>query len=207
MNRFYKLLFLIPLIIIGCRNKDIEDKVFIQSIDSFNMNIYSNEGKKLYRIKSPYSIYNKEKNIFQLKETTINIYKSNEIEYIINSDESKLSNNYKLIELNGNVLVKYHQKDDELYANSFTWNINNSEYLLTGNVKFENTSITLNSNKAVLNKNNNIIEFYNPVKYMIKDNNEEKRFEINSENAYYNIITKSVSFSSKKERVRSKIYF
>ena len=42
---------------------------------------------------------------------------------------------------------------------------------------------------------------------MIKDNNEEKRFEINSENAYYNIITKSVSFSSKKERVRSKIYF
>ena len=207
MNRFYKLLFLIPLIIIGCRNKDIEDKVFIQSIDSFNMNIYSNEGKKLYRIKSPYSIYNKEKNIFKLKETTINIYKNNEIEYIINSDESKLANNYKLIELNGNVLVKYHQKDDELYANSFTWNINNSEYLLTGNVKFENTSITLNSNKAVLNKNNNIIEFYNPVKYMIKDNNEEKRFEINSENAYYNIITKSVSFSSKKERVRSKIYF
>ena len=207
MNRFYKLLFLIPLIIIGCRNDDIEDKVFIQSIDSFNMNIYSNEGKKLYRIESPYSIYNKEKNIFQLKETTINIYKSNEIEYIINSDESKLANNYKLIELNGNVLVKYHQKDDELYANSFTWNINNSEYLLTGNVKFENTSITLNSNKAVLNKNNNIIEFYNPVKYMIKDNNEEKRFEINSENAYYNIITKSVSFSSKKERVRSKIYF
>jgi len=53
----------------------------------------------------------------------------------------------------------------------------------------------------------NIIEFYNPVKYIIKDDNNEKKYEINSENAFYNINTDSVSFSAKEERVRSKIYF
>ena len=96
---------------------------------------------------------------------------------------------------------------DELYANSFTWSIQNSEYLLVGNVKFENDAITLSSNKAILNKDVNMIEFFNPVKYKIKDKNKENVFEINSENAFYNFDTKSVSFSSKKERVRSKIYF
>ena len=108
----------------------------------------------------------------------------------------------------GNVLVKtLIQYGDKLYADSFTWNILNSQYLLVGNVKFENNSITLSSDKAILNKDNNIIEFFNPVKYNIKDNNNKKAFEINSENAYYNINTKSVSFRSKEKRVRSKIYF
>ena len=165
------------------------------------------EGKKVVSIISPYSSYDKVNNIFNLQETTIYLFKENESMYIINSDKSNLTNN-KQLELNGNVLFKKLIKgDDLLYANNFTWNIENSIFLLRGNVKFENDSITLSSNKAILNKANNIIEFFNPVKYIIKDDNNESNYEINSENAYYNIDTKSVSFSSNKERVRSKLYF
>ena len=36
---------------------------------------------------------------------------------------------------------------------------------------------------------------------------KDSGYEINSENAYYNIDTKSLKFSSKNERVRSKLYF
>ena len=53
----------------------------------------------------------------------------------------------------------------------------------------------------------NIIEFFNPVKYIIKNDNNENKYEINSENAYYNIETESVSFGAKNKRVRSIIYF
>ena len=208
MNRFYKLFFIIPLIILGCKSKDIDEKYLSQSINDMNMNIFSKDGEKLLFIKSPYSKYDKGTNKFNLKDTTINIFKDNKLEYIINSDNSKLSNDNKLIELNGNVLVQtINQQDDKLTANSFTWNIQNSEYLLLGDVKLENNLITLSSNKAILKKSTNIIEFFNPVKYKFKDNIKDSGYEINSENAYYNIDNKSVNFKSKEERVRSKIYF
>ena len=208
MNRLYKLLLLLPLIIIGCKNKEIDEKYLSQSINTFNMNIFSKEGKKLISIKSPYSNYDKEKNIFDLKETTINLFKDNNLEYIISSDNSKLSNDNKLLELDGNVLVKtIIQQGDKLTANSFTWNIQNSEYLLIGNVKFENSLVTLSSNKAILKKSTNIIEFFNPVKYKLKDSMKDSRYEINSNNAYYNIDSKSLKFKSKESRVRSKVYF
>ena len=208
MNKFHNLFFLILILIVGCKAEKIEKNIVIQSVESLNMTIYSNNGKRLLTVKSPYSVFNKEKKIFNLKNTTINLFKDNKTEYVINSDKSKLSNNNNLIELIGNVIVKNHTKDqDKLYANSFTWSIQNSEYLLVGNVKYENDTITLTSNKAILNKDINMIEFFNPVKYKIKDKNKEDIYEINSENAYYNFDTKSVSFSSRKERVRSKIYF
>ena len=208
MNSPYKLLFLILILIIGCKNREVDDIKFTQSINSLNMNIFSYEGKKLLSIKSPYSNYNKQENTFNLKQTTINLFNNNELEYVINSDISKLSKNNKFLELNGNVLVKsFIQKDDKLYANKFTWNIEDSKYILVGDVKFKNNSVTLSSNKAILNKSNNVIEFFKPVKYKIDDINTESGYEINSNNAYYNIETKSVSFVSKDDRVRSKIYF
>ena len=208
MNRFYKLFFLLPIIITGCNSKDLDDKLISQSINSLDMNIYSIHGNKLLSIKSPYSNYDKIKNIFSLKKTTIKLFKDKKSEYIITSNNAKLSNNNKLIELNGNVQVKtVIKQEDKLFSNNFTWNIKNSEFLLEGEVKFINNSITLSSNKAILNKTNNIIEFFNPVKYKIKDSNNESSYEVNSENAYYNIDTKSVIFRSKEERVRSKIYF
>ena len=100
MNRWYKLFLILPIIIIGCKNKEIDENYLSQSINTLNMNIFSKEGEKLFSIKSPYSNYNKESNTFDLKKTTINLFKDNNIEYIINSDKSKISNDNKLIELN-----------------------------------------------------------------------------------------------------------
>ncbi len=208
MNSLYKLLLLFPIIIFGCKNNNIDEKYISQSINNLNMNIFSKDGEKLLSIRSPYSKYDKERNTFNLKETTINLFNNNKLEYIINSDKSKLSNNNKLIELNGNILVKtIIQQDDKLTANSFIWNIQNSEYLLIGNVKLKNNLVTLSSNKAILKKSTNIIKFFNPVKYKINNSIKDSGYEINSENAYYNINTKSVNFLSTEARVRSKIYF
>ena len=97
MNRWYKLILILPIIIIGCKNKEIDEKYLSQSINTLDMNIFSKEGEKLISIKSPYSNYDKERNTFDLKETTINLFKDNNLEYIINSDNSKLSNNNKLL--------------------------------------------------------------------------------------------------------------
>ena len=208
MNSLYKFLFLIPLIIFGCKNNEIDEKYFSQSINTLNMNIFSKEGIKLLSIKSPNSNYDSKNNSFNLKETTINLFQDNKLAYLINSDKSKLSNNNKLIVLSGNVIVKtINQEDDKLTANSFTWDIQKSEFLLVGKVKFENNLVTLTSNRAILKKSTNIIEFFNPVKYKYKNSNKENGYEIYSENAYYNIDNKSISFRSKEERVRSKVSF
>ena len=207
MNKIYKLLFVFLILVAGCKssNKNIQHNS--QVINNFDMNINSKDGKKLFSIKSPYSQYESNSNIFNLTKTTIYLFNKNEIEYVINSDKSKLSNN-KLLELNGNVFINNTiQNGDKLYANSFKWNIKKAEYLLIGNVKFENSTISLSSNKAILNKSKNIIEFFYPVKYIIKEKNNKNKYEINYENAYYNIETKSVSFGTKDERVKSKIYF
>jgi len=109
--------------------------------------------------------------------------------------------------LKGNVKLKTLNKDEDfLYADNFIWNIENTNYLLEGNIRFENQNIILNSGKAILDSDN-IIEFFNPVKYIIKDENNENKYEINSENAYYNLNTDSVSFKAKDKRVKSIIYF
>jgi len=206
MNNIYKLIIIFPFLILGCKPSVIDGSRIMQKIDSLDMNIYSNQGEKIYRIISPNSIYDIVKQTISVKKTTINLFKNNELEYIINSDESKLSNNNKIIELKGNVKLKnVLQDNDILYSDNFIWNIDDSEYLLKGNIKFENENIILNSNKAILNSDN-IIEFFNPVKYIIKKDNKSI-YEINSENAFYNIKTKAVSFKSKNKRVRTKLYF
>ena len=208
MNKINKLLILFLVLIYGCKKIDRDEKIISQSINSFNMNIYSNEGNRLYSIKSPYSSYDKGSSILNLKSSTIHLFTDNKADYIINSDKSKLSNNNKLIELKGNVLIKsLPQKVNVLSANNFTWNIDNSDYLLTGDVNFENDEIRLSSNKAIFNKGSKIIEFFNPVKYIIKGKDSQNSYEINSENAYYNIDTNTVIFKSNKEKVRSNIYF
>ena len=207
MNKFYKLLFLIPLIIVGCKGPDLSNKKISQVFDELNMNIYSNEGEKTLTVKSPNSNFDRANNILNLKETTIFLFKGNIKEYIITSDKGKLTNN-KLVELIGNVSINSILKEgSKLNANYFWWDVNKSEYLLKDNVIFNNKTITLSSNKAIMNKSNNIIEFFKPVKYKMQALNEQSRYEIKSENAYYNIDTESLSFSSKDKRVRSKLYF
>ena len=192
---------------IGCApNLIVENKV-IQKIDSLDMNIYSKNGDKIYSITSPNSSYNKNELKFEFKKPTINIFKGEETKYIISSEESTLSENNKLLELRGNVKLKtLKQDEDRLYADNFVWNIEETDYLLEGNIRFENQNIILNSGKAILGSDN-IIEFFNPVKYILKDENNVNKYEINSENAYYNLNTEAVSFQAKDERVKSIIYF
>ncbi len=207
MNNIYRLVIFIPFFILGCAQNVIQENKVIQKIDSLDMNIFSMKGDKLYSITSPYSSYDKTELKFELKDTTINIFDGKDTKYIINSNESTLSDNNKLLKLKGSVKLKtFKQDEDILFADKFTWNIDQANYLLEGNIRFENKNIILNSGKAKLSSDN-IIEFYNPVKYIIKDENNENKYEINSENAFYNLNTESVSFEAKDKRVRSIIYF
>ena len=192
---------------LGCAPNVIEENIVIQKIDSLDMNIFSKKGDKIYSITSPDSTYNNIELKFKLKKPTINIFKGEETKYIISSEESTLSDNNKLLKMKGNVKLKTLKKDENiLNADNFIWNIENTNYLLEGNIRFENQNIILNSGKAILGSDN-IIEFFNPVKYIIKDENNENKYEINSENAYYNLNTESVSFKAKDKRVKSIIYF
>ena len=207
MNKIYTLIIFLPVLILGCTANLIEEEKVIQKIDGLEMKIFSNNGEIIYSINSPYSSYDKNNVKFQLQKTTINIFNGEKIKYIINSDESTLSDNNKLLKLTGNVKLRtLDQDEDFLYADNFIWNIDETNYLLEGNIRFENKNIILNSTKAKLGLDN-IIEFFNPVKYIIKDDNNENKYEINSENAYYNLNTESVSFEAKDKRVRSIIYF
>ena len=207
MNNIYRLIIFLPVVILGCKPNVIEENKVIQKIDTLDMNVFSKRGEKIYSINSPNSSYDKNKLKFQLQNTTINIFNGEEIKYIIKSDESTLSDNNKLLKLTGNVKLKTFKKDEDiLYADNFIWNIEETNYLLEGNIRFENKNVILNSTKAKLDSDN-IIEFFNPVKYIIKANNNENKYEINSENAYYNLNTESVSFEAKDKRVRSIIYF
>ena len=192
---------------LGCAPKVIEENRVIQKIESLDMTIFSKSGDKIYSITSPNSSYNNIELKFELKNPIINILDGEETKYIISSEESSLSDNNKLLKLKGNVKLKTLKKDgDLLYSDNFIWNIENTNYLLEGNIRFENQNIILNSGRAILGSDN-IIEFFNPVKYIIKDENSENKYEINSENAYYNLTTESVSFNAKDKRVKSIIYF
>ena len=207
MNKIFRLIIFLPFFLLGCRSNVVKENKVLQKIDSLDMNIFSKNGDKKYSITSPYSSYDSNQQKFILKKTTINIFNGEETKYIINSDESTLLDNNKLLKLKGNVkLTTLKQDDDVLYADNFTWNIDETNYLLDGNIRFENKNIILNSGKAKLGSDN-IIEFFNPMKYVIKDDNKNNKYEINSENAYYNLNTESVSFKAKDKRVRSTIYF
>ena len=192
---------------LGCAPKVVDENKLLQKIDSLDMNIFSKKGDKKYSISSPNSTYDNIELKFELKKPIINIFNGEKTKYIIRSDESTILDNNKLLKLKGNVKLKTLKEDaDLLYADNFIWNIEETNYLLEGNIRFENKNIILNSGKAKLGSNN-IIEFFKPVKYIIKDRNKDNKYEINSENAYYNLDTESVTFKSKEKRVRSIIYF
>ncbi len=207
MSNIYRFIIFLAFVLLGCAPNVIEENKVIQKINSLNMNIFSKSGDKIYSITSPNSSYNNIKLELELLKPIINIFNGEEIKYIISSEESTLSDNNKLLKLKGNVKLKTrNQEEDILYADNFIWDIEETNYLLEGNVRFENQNIILNSGKAKLGADN-IIEFFNPVKYIIKDENKNKVYEINSENAYYNLNTESVSFKAKDKRVKSIIYF
>ena len=207
MSKNYRLIIFLTLFMLGCAPSVIDENKVIQKIDSLDMTIFSKSGDKIYSITSPNSSYDNIELKFELKKPIINILNGKETKYIISSEESTLSDNNKLLKLKGNVKLKTLKNNgDILNADNFIWNIENTNYLLEGNIRFENQNIILNSGKAILGSDN-IIEFFNPVKYIIKDENNENKYEINSENAFYNLNTESVSFEAKDKRVKSIIYF
>ena len=207
MNKIFKLIYILPIFILGCAPNVIEKKQVAKEINSLNLNIFSKNGDKKYSITSPHSVYDSFKNKFQFQKTTINIFQDDKTKYIINSDKSSLSRNNKVLELKGNVKLKTtNENEDSLFADNFIWNIDEAKYLLTGNIRFENKNVILTSGKAKLGSDN-IIEFFNPVKYIIKDANNENKFETKSENAFYDINKESLIFKAANKRVSSKIYF
>ncbi|WP_245151893.1 LPS export ABC transporter periplasmic protein LptC [Prochlorococcus marinus] len=207
MSKINRLIIFLPFFILGCASNVIDENKVIQKIDSLDMNIFSQRGEKIYSISSPNSSYDNIQLKFEIKKPIINIFNGEKTKYIISSKESTLSDNNKLLKLKGNVkLITLKKDEDILYADNFIWNIEKTNYLLEGNIRFENQNIILNSGKAILGSDN-IIEFFNPVKYIIKDENNENKYETNSENAYYNLDTESVSFKAKDKRVKSIIYF
>tara|TARA_B100000242_G_scaffold273165_1_gene226601 strand:+ start:477 stop:1097 length:621 start_codon:yes stop_codon:yes gene_type:complete len=206
MNKIFRLIIILPLVILGCTSNVNKEIKITKKINTLELNIFSKSGDKKYSITSPYSIYDNLEDEFHFKKTTINIFYGGITKYIINSDESTLSENNKVVELKGNVKLKTISQDEEyLFADNFIWNIDETIYLLTGNIKFENKNVILTSSKAKLGEDN-IIEFYNPVKYIIRDD-DKNLYETNSENAFYDINKESLSFEAKDKRVRSKIYF
>ena len=207
MNKVNILKFFLPFVILGCAPNVLEEKRVIQKINSLDMNVFSKTGDKIYSITSPDSKYDKIKLLFNLKRTTINIFNGKDIKYIVDADSSRLLDKNKIVELKGNVKLRsLNQNNDNLYGDNLTWNINESKYELFGNVRFENSNVFLFSNKAILRKDN-IIEFYNPVKYIMKDDNNKEKYKVNSENAFYDIDKESLSFRAKDKKVRSIIYF
>ena len=171
------------------------------------MNIFSKKGDKIYSIASPDLTYNNSKLKFELEKPTVKIFKEEEIKYIIISEESTISDNNRLVKMRGNVKLRTINEDEDfLYADNFFWNIEETKYLLEGNIRFENQNIILNSSKAIMGSDN-IIEFFSPVKYIIKDENNKNRYETTSENAFYDLDTETVSFNAKDKRVKSIIYF
>ena len=122
---------------LGCGQNVIEEYKVIQKIDSLNMNIFSENGNKIYSITSPHSIYNKNELKLELKKPTINIFKGEETKYIIKSEESTLLDN-KNFKLKGNVKLKTIKLDEDiLYADNFIWKIEDNNYLLEGNIRLK----------------------------------------------------------------------
>jgi len=207
MNNKKILTIFLPFVLLGCAPNIVEENRVIQKINSLDMNVFSKKGDKIYSITSPDSKFDKIKLVLNLKRTTINIFNGENIKFIVDADSSRLLDKNKIVELKGNVKIRsINQNNDYLYGDNLTWNINESKYELFGNVRFENRNVFLYSKKAILRKDN-IIEFFNPVKYILKDDNNEEKYKINSENAFYNIDKESLSFRAKDKKVRSIIYF
>ena len=200
------LIFSIYLLLSSCTTsiKKIDSNL---AIEDFSMTQFEINGDKSYAISSPKSLFIKDIQIYKLDKTEILFYKDNKVSYIINSLKSSLLNN-KDIELEGNVkLYDQNNKANTINANKAFWNIEKYEFTLIGDVVLNNNSINIESSKAVLNKKENIIKFFKPVKYRYLNNTSTLNYEVKADNAYYDLSKKALSFESKNDRVKSKISF
>ena len=200
------LIFSIYLLLSSCSTsiKKIDSNL---AIDDFSMTQFEINGDKSYSISSPKSLFIKNIQIYKLDKTEILFYENNKVSYIIKSLESSLLNN-KEIELIGNVrLFDLNNKANRINANKAFWSIDKNEFTLIGDVLLKNNSIKVESSKAILNKKENIIKFFKPVKYRYLNNSSTLNYKVKADNAYYDLNKKSLLFESKNERVKSKINF
>ena len=208
MNRLFFIFFIISSFFISSCNinsKKVDKSLLI--IEKFNLNHYSKNGSKLYTLESPSSVFNQTDQSYLLNKTNIKFFDKDIIKYNVNSDSAKLINN-KLLELKGNVEINdFNNNKTIIKSNNLFWNIDKSEFILEGKVSLVNNIINLSSSKALFDKKDDIILFYNPIKYNYKDEEGIRKYNISSENAYYNILTKDVIFKSKNDKVKSKLTF
>jgi len=208
MNRIFYLICILSTFFISSCNistKKITKSVLI--IDDFNLNHYSKNGTKVYMLETPYSVFNQTDNSYLLKKTNIKFFDKDDVKYNVNSDSAMLLNN-KFLELKGNVEINdFNNNKTIIKSNNLFWDIDKSEFILEGKVSLVNNIINLSSSKALFDKKDDIILFYNPIKYNYKDEEGIRKYNISSENAYYNISTKDVIFKSKDDKVKSKLIF
>ena len=208
MNKlFYLICILSSFLISGCnvRTKKVDNSVLI--IEEFNLNHYSKNGSKLYMLKTPYSVFNQTDQSYILSKTKIKLFEEENVKYNVISDSAKLLN-HKFLELKGNIKINDVDKEKTIIkSNNLFWYIDKTEFILEGDVTLINNTINLSSSKALFDKNNDTIIFYNPIKYNYTDQDGIRKYNIKSENAYYNISTKDVIFKSKNDKVKSKLVF
>ena len=208
MNRyFYFVCILSSLFISSCNisTKEVDKSILI--IEKFNLNHYSKNGNKLYMLETPYSVFNQTDQSYLLNKTNIKFFDNEKVKYNVSSDSAKLLNN-KFLELKGNIEINDFNNDKTIIkSNNLFWDINKSEFILEGNVSLLNNIIKLSSSKALFDKKEDIIIFYNPIKYNYKDEDGIRKYNISSENAYYNILTKDVMFKSENDKVKSRLVF
>ena len=202
------LIFSISLLLSSSCSTSIRKVDSNLAIDDFSMTHFKNNGEKLYAISSPKSVFIRDIQIYKLDKTDIFFYEENKVNYIINSLRSSLLNNNKNIKLEGDVkLFDLNNKDNTIKANKAFWNIDKFEFVLLGDVIFNNKSVNLISSKAVLNKNTNIIKFFKPVKYTYLNKSSTLNYKVKAENAFYDLKNKTLRFESKNERIKSKLNF
>ena len=208
MNRiFYLICILSSLFISSCNVSTKKTNKSVLIIEDFNLNHYSKNGTKVYMLETPYSVFNQTDQSYLLNKTNIKFFDKENVKYNVNSDSAMLLNN-KFLELKGNVEINdFNNNKTIIKSNNLFWDIDKSEFILEGKVSLVNNIINLSSSKALFDKKDDIILFYNPIKYNYKDEEGIRKYNISSENAYYNISTKDVIFKSKNDKVKSKLIF
>ena len=208
MNRIFYLIFIISsLFISSCNVNTKKTNKSVLIIEDFNLQHYSKNGNKLYMLETPYSVLNQTDQSYLLNKTNIKFFDQENVKYNVNSDSAKLLNN-KFLELNGNVEINdFNNNKTIIKSNNLFWDIDKSEFILEGEVSLVNNIINLSSSKALFDKKDDTILFYNPIKYNYIDEEGIRKYNISSENAYYNISTKNVIFKSKDDKVKSKLIF
>ena len=208
MNKYkYTLIIILLVLNSGCSSIIKKKKDINLTIENFNMTQFTQEGEKLYSITSPKSTYINEELKYKLDKTYIRFYDDNQLQYTINSNNSTVLNS-QFINLSGNVnLIDTTNERNKIYSNNAYWDVNNSEFVLEGDVKLKNNFVDLKSSKAFLDKKTNIIKFFKPVKYKYNESDSPTNFNVSSDNAFYDLTTKSLLFKSVTERIKSKITF